>query len=207
MKIILKRIKGYAIRIVDIPYYLWRKCRYREYHFSDTIKKPLFITPKYITLKENVLIWYNARIEGVSKYNNHFYEPEIVFHKGVKVNQNIHLTCANSIIIGENTSISANVSITDIHHSYTDVSEPIEKQDIEVKYVEIGPDCKIYNNAVILPGVKIGKHVTIGANSVVTSNIPDYCVAVGAPAYIVKRYDHKNKIWRRTDKTGAFVLE
>jgi acetyltransferase-like isoleucine patch superfamily enzyme len=41
---------------------------------------------------------------------------------------------------------------------------------------------------VVLPGANIGRHVTIGANSVVTGDIPDYSVAVGAPARVIRRY-------------------
>ncbi|MGO5541257.1 hypothetical protein ACTQWG_01860 [Blautia sp. HCP3S3_H10_1] len=43
--------------------------------------------------------------------------------------------------------------------------------------------------------VNIGKHCVIGANSVVTSNIPDYSVAVGIPARVIKIYNFKNKQW------------
>ena len=45
----------------------------------------------------------------------------------------------------------------------------------------------------------------IGANSVVTKDIPDYCVAVGAPARIVKRYCFEMQSWRKTDPSGNFV--
>lgn len=47
--------------------------------------------------------------------------------------------------------------------------------------------------------------MTIGANSVVTKNIPDYCVAVGIPACIVKRYCFETQSWRKTDAQGNFI--
>lgn len=147
----------------------------------------------------------NARIEGVAKYNDKKYNPNIHLHKGVRIQQNLHLTCANSVIIGENTAIAANVTITDIHHPYDDINLPIESQDIKVKFVEIGSGCKIYNNCVILPGVKVGNHVSIGANSVVNKDLPDYSVAVGSPAIVVKRYDFTLKKWRKTKSNGDFI--
>ena len=55
----------------------------------------------------------------------------------------------------------------------------------------------IGNSVIILPGVKIGKKSIIGAGSVVCKSIPDYCVAVGNPARIIKRYDHSSNIWRK----------
>lgn len=55
--------------------------------------------------------------------------------------------------------------------------------------VSIGDGSYIGINAVIVGNVKIGKHCVIGANSVVTKDVPDYCVAVGSPAKVVKRYN------------------
>ena len=156
-------------------------------------------------MKKYVRIYHHARIEGVSMYRGVVYNPRIVLNKGVSIQQNIHLTCANSIVIGENTAIAANVTITDIHHPYVDVEIPIEHQKLVVKSVEIGSDCKIYNNVVILPGTKLGKHVTVGANSVVYGTFPDYCVVAGIPAQIIKRYDFKSRKWKKTDKAGSFV--
>ena len=49
-------------------------------------------------------------------------------------------------------------------------------------------DAFVGDGAVVLPGARIGKHVTIGANSVVTGEIPDYSVAVGSPAKVIRRY-------------------
>ena len=182
-------------RLERICYYLIRKPLYKRYCFSDTIKSPILITPCFIELGEKVTILYHARIQGVKRYNNNIYCPQIIIHNGVTIQQNVHITCANFIEIGENTAIAANVTITDINHPYTDINLPIERQDLEVKHVKIGCDCKIYNNAVILPGTELGKHVTIGANSVVSGIIPDYSVVVGSPAKIIKSYDFNLKQW------------
>lgn len=198
----VKRIFSLGMRFMR---YLWRKPRYKSFFLSDYIHHVNFITPKYVALGKHVSIGFNARIQGVKQYNDTIFSPEIILEDNVSIQQNIHLTCANSIFIGKNTAIAANVTITDIHHPYTDINTPIEKQDIEVGYVHIGEDCKIYNNAVILPNVTIGKHVTIGANSVVNKSIPDFCIAVGNPARIIKRYDFITQGWRKTDSKGEFI--
>lgn len=52
--------------------------------------------------------------------------------------------------------------------------------------VSIGDGSYIGINSVIVGNVKIGKHCVIGANSVVTKDVPDYCVAVGCPARVIK---------------------
>ena len=155
----------------------------------------MIITPEFISFEKKVYIGPHARIEGISEWNDRRFTPNIRFCEGASVQQNLHLTCANSVVVGKNTAIAANVTITDIHHPYIDISIPIEQQMIEVKEVEIGDGCKIYSNVVILPGVHIGKHVTVGANSVVTKDIPSYSVAVGNPARIIKSYDFKTNKW------------
>ena len=186
-------------------FYILKVNTFGEFHRTDRIINPIKITPKFIYMKEYVQVYNNARIEGVSKYNEILYCPKIIFKRSVTIQQNLHLTCANSIVVGENTAIAANVTITDIHHPYLDVNIPIERQDLKVGFVEIGDDCKIYNNAVILQNTRLGKHVTVGANSVVSGVFPDYCVIVGAPAKIVRRYDFTMSKWRKTNSEGDFV--
>lgn len=183
------------------------KLRFKDWHHKSHIEKPLRITPQTIEVGKHVYVLPYARIEGVTCYNNVLYKPLIVLHDGVTIQQGLHLTCAKHIEIGENTAIAANVTITDIHHPYTDVTIPIEHQDLEISEVSIGRDCKIYNGAVILPGVHIGDHVTVGANAVVNRDIPDYSVAVGSPAIIIKRYNFKTQKWEKTDKQGNFLKQ
>lgn len=179
--------------LLFIPY----KLLFQKFSISDIVVKPICLTPNCIELGEGVYIGPYSRLEGVSKYNNQTYKPRIVFGDRCSVQQGLYLTCANSITIGKYTAIAANVTITDIHHPYDDITIPIESHDIIVKEVVIGDECKIYNSVVILPGVHIGKHVTIGANSVVSKDIPDFCIAVGSPAKVVKRYDFEKQEWVR----------
>lgn len=174
--------------------------RFKHFGFKSRIIKPLNITPKYISIGKNVSIYNDARIEGVTKYNLSCYTPEILIKDGVTIQQGLHLTCAKSIVIGEYTAIAAYVTITDIHHNYLNPDIPVEKQDLMVRKVSIGRGCKINNGAVILPGVTIGNHVTIGANSVVNKDIPSFCVAVGIPAKIVKKYNVQTRKWEKCDK-------
>ena len=57
------------------------------------------------------------------------------------------------------------------------------------KRIVIGEDCWLGGNVIVLPGVTIGKGSTIGAGSVVTKDVPDYCVAAGNPARVLKKID------------------
>lgn len=163
------------------------------------------ISKKQISCGSNVYIWKNSRIEAVTKWGNKTYFPNIIFEDGVSVQQNLHLTCAKKVFIGKNTAIVSNVTITDIIHLHTIPNLPVLQQDIEIREVYIGENSTIYSNVVILPGTTIGKNTIIGANSVVSGIFPDYCVIVGAPAKIVKRYCFEQQKWRKTDNKGNFI--
>lgn len=93
-----------------------------------------------------------------------------------------------SIEIGNDVWTGHNVYITDQNHGYEDVTLPISRQTMPEKPVKIGNGSWIGYGAVVLPGADIGEHVVIGANSVVTGPIPSYCVAVGSPAKVIRRY-------------------
>ena len=94
-----------------------------------------------------------------------------------------------SIEIGNDVWTGHHVYITDQNHGYEDVTRPISQQSQPERPVVIGDGSWIGHGAVVLPGVTIGKHVVIGANSVVTKDIPDFSVAVGSPARVIRQYD------------------
>lgn len=188
------------MQIFRNPYLLFRKIIrfknliilspfFKNYGKGTRVENAYYLTPQYISLGKKVLICKNARIEGVSFYQGINFHPSIILEDNVSIQQNFHLTCANQIIIKKETAIAANVTITDIIHPYQDVLIPIEKQPIKFDEVEIGEACKIYNNAVILPGVILGKHCVIAANSVVRKGIyPDYSIIAGSPAKLISQY-------------------
>jgi acetyltransferase-like isoleucine patch superfamily enzyme len=90
-----------------------------------------------------------------------------------------------AIVIGDDVWTGHHVYITDQNHGYRDLDRPISQQTQPERPVSIGDGSWLGHGSVILPGSRIGRHVVIGANSVVTGEIPDYSVAVGAPARVV----------------------
>ena len=93
-----------------------------------------------------------------------------------------------SIEIGNDVWTGHNVYITDQNHGYEDVTQPISRQSQPERAVVIGDETWLGYGSVVLPGVTIGKHVVVGANSVVTHDLPDYSVAVGAPAKVIRQF-------------------
>jgi acetyltransferase-like isoleucine patch superfamily enzyme len=101
------------------------------------------------------------------------------------------------VTIGNNIIFAQNIVVSGLNHEYRDVSLPIVKQNVSTKLIEIGDDSWIGANAVITAGSKIGKHCVIGAGAVVTGTIPDYSIAVGNPARIIKQYNSSTKNWEK----------
>jgi acetyltransferase-like isoleucine patch superfamily enzyme len=89
------------------------------------------------------------------------------------------------------------VHISDNEHIFANVSIPVMKQGVTSRgVVAIGEGTWIGENANVL-SCKVGRNCVIGANAVVISDIPDFSVAVGVPARVVKRYDPGEKRWTR----------
>ena len=93
------------------------------------------------------------------------------------------------IRIGNDVWTGHHVYITDQNHGYADLDLPISKQVMPEQPVSIGDGSWLGHGTIVLPGARIGRHVVIGANSVVRGEIPDNCVAAGVPARVVKRLD------------------
>jgi acetyltransferase-like isoleucine patch superfamily enzyme len=79
--------------------------------------------------------------------------------------------------------------VTALNHNFADTNRRIDEQGISTRPVVIGDDVWIGANAVILPGVTIGRHVVVAAGAVVTQDVPDSCVVAGIPAKVVKKLE------------------
>lgn len=165
--------------------------------------KPVLITsPHRIFIGSGVLIRPGFRLEVVEGRAGARINPRVVIGDRCNIEQNFHLACAAEIVIGNNVSITENVGIFDIWHPYEDISMPIKDQALRTAPVKIGEGSFIGMGAVIQPGVNIGRNCLIAANSVVTKDIPDYSIAAGAPARIIKRYDGVAKEWQSSTRSG-----
>jgi acetyltransferase-like isoleucine patch superfamily enzyme len=122
-------------------------------------------------------------------------DPELRLKEGVCVGHFNHFSCAEKIILEKNVLTADKVFITDNTHAFEDIHQPVNFQPIKVlRPVVIGEGAWIGENVSIL-GCSVGKNSIVGANSVVTKDIPDYCVAVGNPARVIKRYDLEKMDW------------
>jgi len=99
--------------------------------------------------------------------------------------------------IGNDVMFAQNVAVSGLNHGYKDITMSPSVQKVETAQITIGDNVWIGANSVITAGVTLGKHVIIGGGSVVTKSIPDYSVAVGNPAKVVKKYNFETNTWER----------
>lgn len=165
--------------------------------FKSTIGKGIYVGRRatirglsHIVFDKNVRIGNDIRIQ--------MYRKDATLHLGENVymgNRNSFLLGGN-ITIGNDTLIASDILISSENHG-TDPENPLSygKQELICKDVAIGSGCWIGEKVIILPGITVGDKAVIGAGSVVTKDIPPYCIAVGNPAKVIKKYDFETHLW------------
>lgn len=155
---------------------------------------------KYIRYGKNFTTGTGCRLEA---YKFDKKKPKLEIGNNVQINDYVHLSCAESLIIGDNVLIASKVYITDLNHgSYSgeEQSSPQEiakERRIYTKPVKIGNNVWIGENVSVLSGVEIGENAILGANSVVTKDIPKNCIVAGNPAKVIKIFDKNTRKWEK----------
>ena len=98
----------------------------------------------------------------------------------------IHNTIIGPVCIGSHVNLAQGVVVTALNHTFSDPTQRIDQQGVSTQPVIIGDDVWIGANAVILPGVTIGRHCVIAAGAVVTKDVPDNTLVGGVPAKMIK---------------------
>lgn len=120
--------------------------------------------------------------------------------EGTEIGNHSTISAHNKIIFENDVLTGPHVFISDHNHEYANPIVAICKQGVRCSSndkVVIGEGSWIGTNAVIVGNVSIGKHCVIGANSVVTKDIPDNSVAAGIPCKVIKQYNFNLRKWIR----------
>ena len=135
---------------------------------------------KSISLKcgENVFIGENVWL---------FSPDKIECNKNVSIHPMCYIDATGFIEIGDDVSIAHGVTILSTTHKFVDVNVNIKDQRIEEKKTIIENNVWIGAKATILSGIRVGRGSIIGANSVVTHNVPENSVVGGVPARVIKK--------------------
>lgn len=158
------------------------------------------VNSRYIQIGNKVFINKDAFIQVEPYHHLEFgnHKPKLKIGNNVGIGRGVTICAVSDVEIEDNVMIAAHSFISDNSHGFDKIDIPIRYQGLNnVRPIKIRNGSWLGWNSVIMPGVTIGKNSVIGANSVVTKDIPDYCVAVGSPAKIVKKYDSSSKKWIR----------
>lgn len=139
--------------------------------------------------------WLNANpVEPVAG-------PIMVIGDGCSFSGSCVISAVSMVKIGREVLFARNVYIADHDHSYSDTSRAILHQGVDhVGQVVIDDGSWLGQNVVVTSGVHIGRGAVIGANSVVTRNVPDYSLAVGSPARVIKSWA-RGGLFRRSRRS------
>ncbi|MFA5828045.1 MAG: acyltransferase [Candidatus Shapirobacteria bacterium] len=173
------------------------------YHFGKNSSiKPFLNTTnkKYISIGDNVSIgsfaWIGVDTDFAGIKCKSKNKIRLKIGDNSTIGNNSIITANNSVLIGKNCILSAYVFISDHVHEYNNISKNLNQQPLsENGSVIIGDNVFIGTKASIMRNVTIGERSVIGANTVVTKDIPSYSVVVGNPGKIIKRYDFIKKDW------------
>lgn len=99
--------------------------------------------------------------------------------------------------IGADVMLAQHVVISALNHEFQSIVLPIRAQGVSVSRIHVGDGSWIGVHAIVLPGVTIGKNCVVAAGAVVTKDVPDFCVVVGNPAKIVRRFSAKTQLFER----------
>lgn len=157
---------------------------------------------KNIRLGKNFSAGRGLWLEAVTAYNGKNTNSQIIIGDDVSFSEYNHIGAVSYIEIGNHVLFGSKCYITDHNHgvyngkSQSHVSIPPIKRDLTTGgTVIIEDNVWIGDNVVILPNVKIGYGAIIGANSVVTKDIPSCSIAVGAPIKVVKTWNNTTNKW------------
>lgn len=124
-----------------------------------------------------------AVIESFACINNAMGDVIIGDHTRI----GLHNTIIGPVIIGSHVNLAQGITVTALNHNFSDPQKRIDEQGVRTELITIEDDVWIGANAVILPGVTIGRHSVIAAGAVVTKDIPPHSLAAGIPAKIIKQ--------------------
>jgi acetyltransferase-like isoleucine patch superfamily enzyme len=141
----------------------------------------------------NFTLGEHSIVEDFAAINNGVGDVLIGHHVGVGLSN----TIIGPVTLGNYVMMAQNIVLSGLNHGYEDITSPPRTQKVVTKQITINDNVWIGANCVVTAGVTIGKHAVIGAGSVVTKNIPEYSVAVGNPARVIKKYNFETGSWEK----------
>ena len=177
------------------PHELWRKLKCRLFVLFNSYSFGAFGKHNYLFDLEllnprNIFLGSDLWISKTRLAS--FKKGKLIIGNHVAIGRFSQIVALQSVTIEDGVLMAENTFISDNTHTYDNINVPVRNQDIKpLENVVIGSGTWIGRN-VVVNGCKIGRNCVIGAYSFIKKDIPDYCVVVGNPARIVKRFNPKS---------------
>lgn len=143
-----------------------------------------------VTIGDNFKMGKNGKIRTFSKWGDVIYHPNIIIGNNVDFEDWISIAAIDSIVIEDNVLAASFVYISDLFHGTIDRESmdisPIKRPLYAKGPIHICRNVWLGEHVCVMPNVTIGEGSIVGANSVVTKDIPPYSVAVGSPAKVIR---------------------
>lgn len=167
------------------------KLRFRNFGNNSNLPSQNIIhNPQYISIGKNFNALFNLRIEAWDSYAGKQFLPEIIIGDNVNMNTDCHIGCINKVVIGNNVLLASRVYISDHSHGKLNGEElsiaPAHRELFSKGAVIVEDNVWIGEGVCVMPGVTIGRNSIIGANAVVTKDIPANSIAAGIPAKVIR---------------------
>jgi acetyltransferase-like isoleucine patch superfamily enzyme len=139
----------------------------------------LVFHPEAIALGDNVYVGHNSILKG-------YFRGQMRIGRDTWIGQQCFFHSAGGLDIGECVGIGPGVRIITSTHEDPGPDRPIMEGELTFGPVRIGDGSDLGMGCQILPGVTLGRGVQVGAGAVVTEDLPDFAVAAGVPARILR---------------------
>ena len=166
------------------------------------VRFPIYIRGRsFIKIGYGLTTGVNVRLDAIAPCGS---PPVLHIGKHVQINDSVHIGAIERVVIGDHTLIASRVFISDHNHGNYHIQGygsgpdiPPASRPLSSKPVHIGRNVWLGEQVCILPGVTIGDGVIVGANSVVTHDIPSNSIAAGNPARLIRVFDTATQSWKR----------
>ena len=155
---------------------------------------------KFIQVSKGFTTGVGCRIEAYPKTD----KKVLFFGENFQMNDYVHITAMESVKIGNDVLLASKIYISDCSHGSYSGDENDSHPDsiphdrpLSSKPVAIEDNVWLGEFVSVLPGVTIGKGSIVGANSVVSKNLPPYVIAVGTPAKPIKKFNFETNKWEK----------
>jgi acetyltransferase-like isoleucine patch superfamily enzyme len=197
---LIRLVKKVCYYLFVFPFY---KTLFKKIGWKTVVLRPLSIEGyENIALGKDVTVGKYSWLAALPLSGT---AVELCIGDGSRIGNFNHIYATQKILIGKKVLTADKVYISDNLHRFDRVDMAILDQPIrQLAPVSIGDGTWLGENVCVL-GASIGRNCVIGSNSVVTKDVPDFCVAVGSPARVIKRFCSGEQVWKRVDESGNFI--